>query len=297
MIDKYRKQILYGVAAAMFLFYLGDQFLQKFLTEGPLQERRSRIAQLESDIEKREGMLLRAREIGKRLDVLEARSLPSDVEIARSLYQGWLVELVNFVELSAPNVDSGNPVGRRGVFYTIAYSLRGRGTLEQLTRFLYVFYRAGHLHQIRSLAITPLKGSGQLDLAISIEAVVLPTADRKSRLTSLAADRLAYASLSDYDVIVRRDLFGTGGASEATDFAYLTAVNYVNGKPEAWFDLRTEARLLKLCEGDRLEIGPFEGKVAEIADTDVVLESGEERWLLTVGENLAQASALPPELK
>ncbi|NLY00454.1 MAG: hypothetical protein GXY83_30535 [Rhodopirellula sp.] len=295
MIDKYRKHILYGILAAMFLFYLGDWFLQNAVEQGPLQDRRNTIAGLESDIEKRESRLLRAREIGKQLTVLQARSLPSDVEIARSLYQGWLLELVNYVELSAPNVDSGNPLSRRGLFNVISFSVRGRGTLEQLTRFLYVFYRAGHLHQIRSLAITPLKGTDLLDLAISIEAIALPTADRKAKLTSLQSDRLAYDALDEYDVIVRRDLFGAGGASEATDFTYLTAVNYVNGEPEAWFDIRTDAKLLKLRRGDILQIGPFEGTIAEIADTDVVLQSGSERWLLGVGENLAQASALPPE--
>lgn len=295
MIDKYRKPILYGILAAMFLFYLGDWFLQNAVEQGPLQDRRNTIAGLESDIEKRESRLLHAREIGKQLTVLEARSLPSDVEIARSLYQGWLLELVNYVELSAPNVDSGNPLSRRGLFNVISFSVRGRGTLEQLTRFLYIFYRAGHLHQIRSLAITPLKGTELLDLAISIEAIALPTADRKAKLTSLQSDRLAYDTLDEYDVIVRRDLFGAGGASEATDFTYLTAVNYVNGEPEAWFDIRTDAKLLKLRQGDTLQIGPFEGTIAEIADTDVVLQSGSERWLLGVGENLAQASALPPE--
>ncbi|NUQ66571.1 MAG: hypothetical protein HUU20_29260 [Pirellulales bacterium] len=294
MIDKYRKYILYGALGTMLLFYAGDWLLQNAL-EGPLQARRDKVAQLEADIEKREGQLLQAREIRKQLDALAARSLPANVEVARSLYQGWLLELVNYVELAGPNVDSGEPVGRRGMFQVISFSVRGRGTLEQLTRFLYVFYNAGHLHQIRSLAITPLKESDQLDLAVSIEALVLPGADRTARLTGLRSDRLAYRDLKDYDVIVRRNLFGAGGASDATDYTYLTAVNYVNGKPEAWFDVRTETKLLKLREGQTLEIGPFQGRIAEIADTDVILECGDERWLLTIGENLAQASALPPE--
>ncbi len=295
MIDKYRKHILYGVLGAMLLSYVGDQILQNVLEEGPLQERRREIARLETQIEKREGRLMKAKEIGKQLDVLKARSLPADTEIARSLYQAWLLELVNFVELSSPNVDSGQPLSRRGLFYAISFSVRGRGTLEQLVRFLYEFYSAGHLHQIRSLAITPLKGTENLDLSVSIEALVLPSADRSGRLTNLRSDRLAHGSLSDYDVIVSRNLFGAGGASDATDFTYLTAVNYVDGQPEAWFDLRTESKLLKLQPGQTLRIGPFEGTIAEIADSDVVLTSGDERWLLTVGENLAQASAVPPE--
>lgn len=295
MIDKYRKHILYGALGAMLLFYAGDWLLQNVLEEGPLQDRRNQVARLEKDIEGLEKQFAEAKQIGKQLDLLEARSLPANPEIARSLYQAWLLELVDFVELSGPNVDSGEPIGRKGLFQVIAFSVRGRGTLEQLTQFLFEFYSAGHLHQIRSLAITPLKGSDELDLSVSIEALVMPGADRTTRLTSLRSDRLAYGSLGDYDVIASRNLFGTGGASDATDYTYLTAVNYVNGQPEAWFDLRTEAKLLKLRQGQMLQVGPFEGKIAEIADTDVVLESGDERWLLTIGENLAQASALPPE--
>ena len=294
MIDKYRKHILYGALGAMLLFYAGDWLLQNAL-EGPLQERRNQVARLEKEIEGLETQFAEARVTAARLDRLKARSLPANAEIARSLYQAWLLELVDFVELSGPNVDSGEAIGRKGLFQVIAFSVRGRGTLQQLAKFLYEFYSAGHLHQIRSLAITPLKGSDVLDLSVSIEALVLPGADRTNRLANLRSDRLAYASLSDYDVIAGRNLFGTGGASDATDYTYLTAVNYVNGQPEAWFDLRTEAKLLKLRQGQTLRVGPFEGQVAEIADTDVVLESGDERWLLTIGENLAQASAVPPE--
>jgi hypothetical protein len=56
-----------------------------------------------------------------------------------------------------------------------------------------------------------------------------------------------------------------------------------------------------LYVGDPLVIGSFEGIVAEIHidDCHVIIEStgknGEaERWLLSLGETLSQAVALPP---
>jgi len=86
-----------------------------------------------------------------------------------------------------------------------------------------------------------------------------------------------------------------GGSAQVADYAFLTAVNYVDRQPEAWFSIRTNDSVLKLRQGERLEIGSFKGTIAAITDTDVVVESEGERWLLTVGENLSQAAALPPE--
>jgi hypothetical protein len=38
------------------------------------------------------------------------------------------------------------------------------------------------------------------------------------------------------------------------------------------------------------------GRVVEMEDTDLVLRAGDgERWLISTGESLAQAYALPPE--
>jgi len=290
-----RKNVLLAIAGVILALYAAD-WLWRNAVEGPLKARRQKLAGLQKTIQRKDDELTRALEAGERLAVWEAQSLPSDSEVARSLYQAWLLELVNYVDLANPNVDSGSPLSRRGLYQTISFSVRGRGTLQQLTTFLFEFYSANHLHQIRSLAIMPLGRSDQLDLSITIEAIVLATADRRDRLSSERSDRLASDKLEDYDPIVRRNLFGFGGNPDATDHAYLTTVVYVDDQPEAWFTLRATDEVLRLREGQRLEIGQFHGTVRQIEDSDVVLESEGERWLLTIGENLAQAYALPPEL-
>lgn len=292
--NKYRKHIMLAVLGAMVLFYFSESILHSTL-EAPFQDRQDRIERLRKDIDVRESDLKKARDTGKRLDLLKSQSLPANAEIARSLYQAWLIELANYVKLSNPTVDAGEPANRRGLYQVISFSIRGRGDLAQLIRLLYEFYNAGHLHLLRSLTLTPLKGSDQLDISLSGEALVLPDATRKDRLATGRVNRLAYEKLDDYDVIVRRNLFGAAGASDATDYTYLTAVNYVDGKPEAWFDVRTEGKLLKLRKGQRLEVGPFAATIASIDDTDILLEADGELWLLSVGENLAQAAAIPAE--
>ena len=291
---KTRKNILLAAFAAILFLYVGNWLLEN-VVEAPLEKRRGRTDRLQKDIEKRKLQLVRARKAAKELAVWEAQSLPSDTEVARSLYQAWMLELVGHVKLANPHVDSGNPTSRKGMYHALSFSVRGRGTLEQLTLLLFEFYRADHLHQIRSLRITPLERTDQLDLSISIEALVLPGADREDRLSPATSDRLASPELADYEMIVRRNLFGSGDGFDPTDHTYLTAVTYSDGQPEAWFTMRVDDTVLKLRKGQILRVGHFNGTVAEIAEVDVILESEGERWLLTIGENLTQASALPPE--
>jgi Tfp pilus assembly protein PilO len=262
----------------------------------PLAERYEETNRLREDIEKRKLDLARFQKASKELKRWQTQSLPSDTEVARSLYQAWLVGLVSSAGFSNPNVDSSEPVTRRGMYDSLTFSVRSRGTLKQLTKFLFDFYRADHLHQIQSLNLTPVPRLEELEIVLSIEALSLPQADRKKQLSASVSDRLASDQLAEYRAIAERNLFGVGGnAADEADFAYLTAVIEVNGEPEAWFTLRASGKLLKLRRQQSFEIGQFKGTIAEIHGSEVVLLCDDERWLISVGESLMQASALPGE--
>ena len=291
---KHRKKLLMGVLGLIAVFYVGGWLLENLL-EGPLEARRKTQVRLEKSIEKQQKSLSRARKVGKQLSVWEEQSLPSNTEVASSAYQVWLLQIIQRAGLSAQGVNSSEPVTRKGIYSLLSFSARARGTLKQLTHFLFEFYRAGHLHQIRSLSIIPIQKTGELDLTISVEAMVLPSSGRDKEFTTQTSDRLASEKLDDYMSIVERNLFDVGGGLDPTDQTVLTTVTYVDGEPEVWFSLRGSDELLKLKKGDRLEIGQFSGTLAEIDDTDVIIEADDERWLLSIGENLTQATALPPE--
>jgi hypothetical protein len=309
---KYRPYVL-GAAFAALLLYFGGEWILENVLQGPIENARQRNASLRKQKKDKEEDLERAHQATEFLVRWEKQSLPSDLESARWLYQAWLVELVEDVGLGSPSVNSGQPISRGGLFHTIGFSVRGRGTLEQLTRFLFAFYRTDLLHQVRLLIITPLANTEQLDLTLSIEAAVLPragpegtdgaTAEQRQetifedfrRRTYRESERLASLTLVDYDPITTRNLFGLGGKPDPTDHAYLTAINSVDGEPEAWFTLRATDEVLKLRQGDGFQIGPVAGTIAEIAGSDVIIESDGERWLLTLGERLVDAYALPPE--
>lgn len=294
---KRRERILAAVVGTMLTLYLGNWLFQAML-QGPLDERRARGERLRAEIEKKEAKLRSARAAGQQLTAWQRQSLPTDLELARSLYQNWLLELVRVAGFQQPNVDSGETVGKKDIYQKLPFTVRGQGTLEQLTSFLYNFYRADHLHQVQRLSITPIPRSQRLELSMSIEALILPEGERKDRLNARTSNRLAAENLVEYRAIVERNLFGEGGARayDESDFTFLTAILEVSGQLEAWFTIRTSGEIMKLGVGQPFQVGQFRGRVAEIDSLDVVIDSENERWLITLGENLSQATALPPEL-
>jgi hypothetical protein len=190
----------------------------------------------------------------------------------------------------------------------LSFSIRGRGTLEQLTRFLFAFYQTDLLHTVRSLTVTPLQRSDQLDLSLSVEALALigggnamagrdPEAilDEFRLRTWRASDNLAFDDLSAYRSVVQRNLFGIGGTPDPSESAYLTSINEIDGQPEVWFTLRATDEVVKLRTGERLELGPLSLEIDEVIGPDVVLRVDGERWLLTLGDRVTDAWALPPE--
>ena len=72
-------------------------------------------------------------------------------------------------------VDPGKGRMHGKIYTAFPYTIRAKGDLRQLTRFLFDFHSAGHLHQIRWLSIKPREGSEKLDLVFTIEALSLPS--------------------------------------------------------------------------------------------------------------------------
>ena len=300
-----RKHLLTAVMLAMAAWF-GGQWAVERMIQGPLEEERRVTERLKDDIKQREEGLARIREAGKLLDIWQDQSLPSDPEVARSLYQAWLIELIDDIGLASPSVTSSEPVLRRGIYYSLAFSARGRGTLDQLTEFLFAVYQTDLLHQIRSLTITPLQRADQLDISLSIEALALTGENGDDpetvfaefqRRTWRASDRLAFDDLEAYKAVVRRNLFGMGGGGSAhdSDFTVLTSITRVDGEPEVWFTVQSTDELVRRRLGETFQVGTLELEVVEAFGTEVVLQVDGERWLLTLGDNISDAFALPPE--
>jgi hypothetical protein len=281
---------------------------------GGLAEARDNLAKV---VREKKQAVREGNKAAARLAEWDKRSLPADHEIARSLYQNWLSEVADQVGFQGTQVESAEGHMTKKAYYSLPFTVRGQATMEQLVRFLFQFYQAGHLQQIRHLSIKPLENvtgqenSKNLKLAISIEALSLPGANRPDKLSSEPGKVLAVAALDEYSkVIVGRNLFSPYTASGQTQstrpadssppqfdpakYAYLTAVLDVGGRPQAWLLSRTTDQTFKLSQGDEFTIGPVHGKVTRIDHRFVELEIDGARYQLALGNSLRDSMQPPP---
>jgi len=287
-----RQQLMLIVLAGFGMLSGGDWVLTTMI-QGPLDQRTARTRAIEKEIEKREQTLADGRKAGQFLDEWRKQSLPTNTEVARSLYRSWLLERVNAAKLLAPTVDSRSP-SNRGPYRVLPFSLRARGTLDQFVQFLFDFSEAGLLHRVQSLDLNPAGSSGLFDITLSIEALLLPGVEG-DELNTEPSDWLVSDSVNDYDVISRRNIFGVGMAIDPRRHTFVTAITRSNDLPQVWFQVRDSDKTLKLREGDTIDVDDFQGTIAEIFEQDVTIDADGERWLLSVGDSLADGFAVPPE--
>ncbi|MHB8862097.1 MAG: hypothetical protein ACYC6N_06820 [Pirellulaceae bacterium] len=281
------------------LFFVGDLGYRKLYQE-PVEEHERLKEQLTKRLKTAKMEMAKSKRVGEQLEKLEQKSLPWDAEMARARYQDWLVQVAKDAKLTNTSVDSGDPTsttmsagkGKRSVevFKRFTFSLRGRGDFGQVTKFLYDFYRGGHLHKVRSMSLNPVGQGQEVDLNVSIEALALPNADREAELTTLVSEQLAQADVRDYQLIARRNFFGSGGTESAWKQIQLSAVTSdVRGMGEAWFHVgaQTQTQILQL--GQVLTMPSFEVRVVSLDETTATVSVDGRLYRLAIGQNLAEA--------
>ena len=291
-----RKRVLLIIAAIAVLMYGGDLAYRRLLLT-PLEADAKRAGEMLKSIQKAKRSVTEAKHVAHELEGLEARSLPFDVEFARSEYQAWLLKLANDANLENTQVNSAQPVvvstsgnGRRSrkAFQRLSFSIRGRGDIKQIVSFMYDFYAAGHLQKIVAVHLSPVGKNEQLDMSLSIEALALATATRQSKLTMERSSQLAHEELNAYECIVSRNLFVVGGNSQLALAVTLTALTKnVQGVPEAWFTIGLQQETSILRSGSVLVNGPLEAKVISIDPAAVVVDINGELLRIFVGQTLA----------
>jgi hypothetical protein len=306
---KKREKVLAIVAGAAvlllagwFLLYAGDG--RSFAR---LRQDREKLL---SDVQKKETRVEAANRAVARLAAWQKRSLPADASIARSLYQQWIRGVAEKAGFRQLNVGSSETAWRTKTATLLKFTVRGRASLGQLVQFLFVFYSAGHLHQITQMDVKPRADSEGLDVEFTAEALSLATADSKDQLSNERGGRLKLASLSDYsEKIVDRNFFAPYAPPppereepsrpkfDPSQYAFVTAiVEERDGRSQVWLMDRTAGKTLKLGEGETFAIGSVKGSIKTIGQCDVVVKIGDEERRLTCGESLRRGgTGGPPE--
>ena len=294
-----RTRTLLLVLGSIGILYIGDLAYRSWI-ESPRQEAERLKSRLEKRIRATKLSLAKSKRIAADLEQLEGQSLPWDLEVARSSYQSWLLQLVKRAKLQTPNVDSSEPValsigrgGRRGKpdYHKIGFTLRTRGSLKHVVHFLFDFYRADLLHKIRSMNLNPVGRDRILDLTLSIETLVLGTALRENELSPGVSERLASATREDYQPLVRRNLFDSGGGEAAKKVQFTAVTRNRDGSAQAWFRVAPGGKTQILSAGQALNCPGLEVLVLEVLPAATILSMDGERIRVQVGQRLAEGTS------
>lgn len=293
-----RTRFLLSIMMAVGVLYFGDQAYRRLITD-PAAATAREANKVTQQLNQVRDLIFDVQESPDKLAALEQYSLPYHQELAQSRYQDWLLNLVKTVKFEQPGVDAGPPapVSRksrssgqsRKIFTRYPFAVRGRGTLHQVTRFMYEFYRAGHLHKIRSVTLTPRAGGSQLDITLSIEALGLAGCEREKDLSSVPSGRLASRTLGDYMPIVRRNIFSRD-ATKTLRNIMLTAITFdSDGKTMAWFSLGTTQSTQILHRGDTLQTTAHQVELIDIQPRLALLAVDGQVVTVNLGQTLQEA--------
>lgn len=285
-----RQQLLLAALGVIGALVIGDWVWREKI-EAPLNELKGQHAELLEDIEKKTKTFKATKKLPERIDAWKKQALPASTETARSLYRNWLLKTIQTARLRNVRVDSGAPMSRPG-YKIMPVNAQARGTLDAITDALFAFENADLLHKIASIRLTPIGDSGQFDLAISIEAVMMPGVKRRS-LNPGQTDRLVSVDRQSYDVIARDNIFGIAvDHRDPMKMTLLTGVVFSNGVPQAWITDQIADSIHKLSAGAEFDTPALSGRVEEVGDDWIIIQSGEDQLKLSVGQSLAEATVV-----
>ena len=285
-----REKFLLVVAGLLLVFVIGPIVYGYYWTD--MKKLRNQRAQLITSLEKLEKETQNAVEIKKRLEALTAISLPSNDSVAQSAYQNWLLDQARGGGLREIKIDQGSIAPYKDYYKKFTVTLHGRASLEQLATFLERFQRTDHLQLIRSISIRPLKESREMDVSIKVESIALrqakpstalamrdnpnalgPETEKKMRKT--ITDR---ALFSAYVPPAPSRPAGPPPSPPPSGFAhspycFVEAIVEVDGKPQVWFNVRTEGKQYRLYEGEMFRLDGVRCIVKKIEFDRVVIEA------------------------
>jgi len=192
-----------ALVAALVLWYGTSWLLARF------DEKDRRIESLVKDVQKKKKDVAESQAAARRLADYEQRSLPRDPDLAASLYQQWLIRVMEQAQFTDVDVSVGRTVQARNTYNRLTFTVGALGDLGQLVDFLHRFQEMDWLHRIELMNVTPLNDSKKLQLSFTITALAVNSAPKSEQLAPRTSEKWKATSLADYrDPILNRNVFG-----------------------------------------------------------------------------------------
>lgn len=297
-----RERALIGAVAAAGALWFGSQGLARY--RDAVAKNQSQQTAAETALNEGHVAQLRGQRARKRLSDWRNRSLPTDQQVAESLYQDWIRSQATGAGMTVTQITDKSGVTRNAQFGEAALELRAEGTLAQLADFLYRFYTAPHLHRISNASITAADGGQKLSLVMTATALIL--ADSRQTDALAEGEPQPIEGVKSLDEIrqrlVDRNLFvahspkaqgeptNDGGAAEAI----FSGVTYESDGWVMSVRNKTSGSVSRFKKGDPVAFGAMKGKVLEIENRRAVIETDKGRVELRLGQNFSEATPLAP---
>ena len=283
---------------AVFGLYGLDTLYRSWI-ERPSQQLTAQMDDLSEKLNASKSEQLAAQKQGKRLESLTARALPDDPQLARSLYQQWLLNSIETSELVSASVDAAQPIpleirsrtkkGKRQLIgHRINFSLRGQASLAKLSSFLNAFRKAGHLHKIRAITLNPIGNEGRLDADLSIEVLCLEASTNKQQLGDWEIADEAVVASSTYDHLVRRNLFARGFAKALFDIELKAITSNREGIAQAWFRTDGRGTTKTISAGNQIPVALHDIAVLEVLANKVLVRVNEDMLWIQLGQSIGE---------
>ena len=201
-----RERFLACLIGLLILFSIGFYVVSR--VSNAITQRQNRKRAAESELDRQERTIQLGSRATRQLAQLRERSLPADRETAQSLYQRWLLNLVDEVGITNPSVDVGDRRLGGLYFNRISFQIDGEATLEQAVHFFHRFYSSNDLHRIQEFSLKPFpnRDSNELDFSATIEAMILP-GNKRQTVGDLASNRMTDGIDAYQKAILGRNLF------------------------------------------------------------------------------------------
>ncbi|MEM6981153.1 MAG: hypothetical protein AAF539_15945 [Planctomycetota bacterium] len=191
-----------GLLAAVVLQWVFSQYRTAVRT------RQNRLASLANEKQLLEAQMLEGALADRQMGEYLSRSLPSNIETARSQYQSWLLETADVAGLADAQVDPMATIPVGDLYQRLGFSVTGQMTLEKLTDLLHLIASHDTLHRIREISFAPQRDGSRLDIKMAIDAIAL---DAASSSAAPSRDVVSYRVTSDWPqqrmAILNRNFF------------------------------------------------------------------------------------------
>jgi hypothetical protein len=193
-----REKILLFAVLGLLVLWRGAPIVRQTVF-GPIEERRSTLLLLDSQVRDAEDKQLAILRSTKQMADWRDRSLPPSEYDAKRLYLQWLADTAQLAGLKELNVTSNPRSMAAKPYVAVQVDLEGKGTLDQVSKFLHCFHRIDLLHRITNLTIRSpsAEGTPQFTFEMTAEGLALREAPDRDHLfpqAELDADLSATAT-------------------------------------------------------------------------------------------------------